>query len=132
MVFKSIVGVTLMLILSTTAMADWKAVSGNERNLYWLLEKKTGKLLITRSDRGTTQECLHNLGQSVSNSYDIIEGFGRPSTVLVINTIDARYVPCELRGQGATDCSCGQEATFHQGGQRVPSPPVTPSPPVIR
>jgi hypothetical protein len=132
MVFKSIIGATLMLILSTTAMADWKAVSGNERNLYWLLEKETGKLLITRSDRGTTQECLHNLGQSGSNSYDIIEGFGRPSSVLVINTIDARYVPCESRGQEATNCSCGQEATFHQGRQQVPSAPIPSAPTIIQ
>ena len=121
MVFKSIIGATLILILSTTVMADWTAVSGNERNLYWLLEKETGKLLITRSDRAATQECFHNLAQSGSNSYDIIHGSGRPSSVLVIDTIDARYVPCELKG--ANDCFCGQETTFHQSRPQAPSAP---------
>lgn len=115
----------LMLILSTSAMAEWKAVSGNEENLYWLLEKDTGKLLITRPDglnTATTQECFNNLGQSGSNSYDIIKGGGRSSSVLVIDTIGARYIPCKL--QGRIDCFCGQTTTFHQGRQQVPSAPM--------
>ena len=115
----------LMLIVSTAAMAEWKAVSGSEENLYWLLEKKTGKLLITRPDgsnAATTQECFYNLGQSGSGSYDIVKGAGRSSSVLVIDTIGARYVPCKL--QGRIDCFCGQTTTFNQAGQPVPSAPM--------
>ena len=117
--------VLLMLILSTTAMADWTAVSGNEENLYWLLEKETGKLLITRPDRFNTQECIHNLKQSGSNHYDIIKGGGRRiSSVLVIDTIGARYVPCELKQQGTNECVCEQPTTFHQVRPQAPSAPI--------
>lgn len=116
---------SFMLILSTTAMADWKAVSGNEENLYWLLEKDTGKLLITRPDglnAATTQECFNSLGQSGSNRYDIVKGTGSSSSVLLIDTIGAKYVPCKL--QGRIDCLCGLTTTFHQGGLMAPSAPM--------
>lgn len=116
---------SLMFILSTTAMADWKAVSGNEENLYWLLEKDTAKLLITRPDglnAATTQECFNSLGQSGSNRYDIVKGAGRSNSVLVIDTIGARYVPCKL--QEGIDCFCGLTTTFHQGGKMAPSAPM--------
>ena len=124
MVFKSIIGATLMLILSTTVMADWTAVSGKEEGLYWLLEKETGKLIVTRSDIGTTTECKHNLSPSGSGSYDIIKGTGRRSPVLVIDTIGARYVPCELQVQQADKCTCGQKTTFHRVRPKAPSAPI--------
>ena len=117
----------LTLILSSSAIADWKAVSGDEENLFWLLEKDSGKLMITRPDGlrpATTMECFSDLAQPGNNRYDIIKAKGRLSPVLVLDTVAARYVTCRI--QGRMECYCGIMTTFSDGVQSPASVPSAP------